>query len=305
LLDQIIRGIVNIHNGLERKIMMKKMKAVIIALIAICLLVACQEQNESKKNENEQNAKNQAIDKKEEPTEEFYEDDEKSSEIEKPQKNSSNDQTSNDEDEKGENEQSEKNKEIVTIPDPLDIHLVVNKQRKLPDGFVPPDLVVPNVPFSFSGWDEKKQMRKEAAIALEELFASAEVAGLDLVAVSGYRSYERQTYLFNHYVETQGLEHAEQFSARPGHSEHQTGLTMDVDSAVNTTNLERSFRNTKEGEWLEKHAHEFGFIIRYPKGKEYITGYAYEPWHIRYVGKDVAKEVYEKQLTLEEFFGLY
>ncbi|MBG9795404.1 peptidase M15 [Paenibacillus dendritiformis] len=181
------------------------------------------------------------------------------------------------------------------------IMVVVNKERYLPDGYEPPDLVEPNVKFSFDEPHEKRHMRKEAAEALEALFAGAEQDGITLNAVSGYRSYQRQQSLFNHYVETQGKEYASRVSAVPGTSEHQTGLAIDVSSPSVGNVLEEVFGDSEEGKWLAEHAHEYGFIIRYPKDGESITGYVYEPWHIRYVGKDAAEAIYNEGTTLEQF----
>ncbi|MDE5946193.1 MAG: D-alanyl-D-alanine carboxypeptidase family protein [Oscillospiraceae bacterium] len=122
--------------------------------------------------------------------------------------------------------------------------------------------------------------------------------GLDIWLASGYRSYDTQNRIYNNYVDSYGQASADTFSARAGHSEHQTGLAIDVNS------IDDSFAGTPEAVWLENHAHEYGFIIRYPKGKESITGYKYEPWHIRYLGVDKATEVYNSGLTLEEFLGI-
>ncbi|PEM24710.1 M15 family metallopeptidase [Bacillus wiedmannii] len=183
------------------------------------------------------------------------------------------------------------------------VQAVVNKEYGLPEDYKPEDLVVPNVPFSFSGTLEKSYLRKEAAEALERLFDLAKKEGIQLNAVSGFRSYDYQKNLYANNVKTKGQEHTDRFSAKPGHSEHQTGLTMDVSSKSANNELELTFANTKEGKWLKENAHRAGFIIRYPKGKESITGYAYEPWHIRYVG-DIAESIYKKKLTLEEFMNL-
>ncbi|KAA0754343.1 D-alanyl-D-alanine carboxypeptidase family protein [Bacillus sp. AR2-1] len=183
------------------------------------------------------------------------------------------------------------------------IQAVVNKEYGLPEDYKPEDLVVPNVPFSFSGTLEKSYLRKEAAEALERLFDLAKKEGIQLNAVSGFRSYDYQKKLYANNVKRKGQEHTDRFSAKPGHSEHQTGLTMDVSSKSANNELELTFANTKEGKWLKENAHRAGFIIRYPKGKESITGYAYEPWHIRYVG-DIAESIYKKKLTLEEFMDL-
>ncbi|CAM4315034.1 D-alanyl-D-alanine carboxypeptidase [Bacillus manliponensis] len=185
---------------------------------------------------------------------------------------------------------------------PESIQFVVNKHNKLPDGYKPNDLVVPNVSFAFTGVVEKSHLRKEAAAALEKLFTLAKQEGIKLNAVSGFRSYEYQKSVYANSVRRNGQEHANRFSAKPGHSEHQTGLVMDVSANSANNELEIDFAETKEGQWLKENAHRAGFIIRYPKGKEEITGYAYEPWHIRYVG-DIAEEIYKKKLTLEEYMN--
>ncbi|WLR49548.1 M15 family metallopeptidase [Halobacillus litoralis] len=128
---------------------------------------------------------------------------------------------------------------------------------------------------------------------------------MELVAASGYRSYDRQKRIYDRNVEVYGKEETDTFSAQPGTSEHQTGLAMDVTSAQVAFKLEQSFGETSEGEWLADHAHEYGFIIRYREGAKDITGYMYEPWHLRYVGKEISSDVHEQAVTLEEFFGLY
>ncbi|WP_235857584.1 D-alanyl-D-alanine carboxypeptidase family protein [Paenibacillus albiflavus] len=194
----------------------------------------------------------------------------------------------------------EGNKVVVT--NPTDRVVVVNKERALPEGYVPPDLVYPNVKFPYNDMVDKRKMRSEAAKALENMFEAAKKENVELAAVSGYRSYATQKSLFAHYVQVQGLEVASQVSAKEGFSEHQTGLTMDVSSASAKFQLEEFFGETKEGMWLAEHAHEYGFIIRYPKGKEQETGYAYEPWHIRYVGENVASVIKEKNIILEQYF---
>ncbi|GIO88898.1 M15 family metallopeptidase [Paenibacillus lactis] len=196
--------------------------------------------------------------------------------------------------------QEENGKQVVTNPDAVTV--VVNKQRSLPDGYEPNDLVEPNVPFSFDGPHEKRMLRQEAAKALEELFAAAEADGMELRAVSGYRSYDRQKVIYENNVRTKGEAEANRVSAVPGTSEHQTGLTIDVSSPSAGNALEEAFGHTEEGEWLARRAPEFGFIIRYPEGAEDITGYVYEPWHIRYVGKDLAPDIAKNGLTLEEYF---
>ncbi|PWA13282.1 D-alanyl-D-alanine carboxypeptidase [Pueribacillus theae] len=190
-------------------------------------------------------------------------------------------------------------KNIVSNPD--DLLVVTNKERNLPADYIPEDLVYPNIPFPFEGKEEKMMLRKEAAAALEDLFKKAKEDKINLYAQSGYRSYERQEAIFASNSERVGEEKANRVSARAGQSEHQTGLTMDVTSPAVDYKLVEDFENTVEGKWVKDHAHEFGFIIRYPKGKESITGYNYEPWHLRYVGKEHAKMIQQKGITLEEY----
>lgn len=135
----------------------------------------------------------------------------------------------------------------------------------------------------------------EANAALRRLQAGAENAGFSMPLLSGFRSFETQDKLYRRYAATDGVAAANTYSAWPGHSEHQTGLAFDVGKISN------GFGNTPAGKWLAAHAHEYGFIIRYPKGKESITGYQYEPWHIRYLGVKTATAVYESGLCLEEY----
>lgn len=192
-------------------------------------------------------------------------------------------------------------RKVVTNPD--DLLVVLNKERSLPDDYEPEDLVIPDVPFPFEEDLEKKYMRKDAAKALEELFADAEANGLSLFAQSGYRSYERQEVVFASNIERLGEDEAKKVSAAPGQSEHQTGLSMDVTSPEVNYRLLVEFEQTREGQWVLENAHHYGFIIRYPKGKELITGYNYEPWHLRYVGKEHASFIAENDLTLEEYLS--
>jgi D-alanyl-D-alanine carboxypeptidase len=190
--------------------------------------------------------------------------------------------------------------QVVAHPDSIEV--LVNKQFMLPEAYKPDDLVYPNVPFTFKEKIEKRMMRKPAADALEKLFAGAKKDGIYLAGVSAYRSYATQKSVFNGYVKKDGLEKAKTYSAVPGHSEHETGLSIDVSGSDGKCAAEDCFAGTKEANWLAKHAAEYGFIIRYPKGDDAITGYQYEPWHIRYVGEKIAKEIAEKGITLEEYF---
>jgi len=188
------------------------------------------------------------------------------------------------------------------VQNPTSLLALVNKKNALNHTYVPPDLVVPNIPFSFEGFDPKKQLRAVAANALEQLFAKARQDNISLAGVSGYRSYERQAELFHeNWLKSPAA--ANQFSARPGESEHQTGLAIDVSSSSVDYELEQSFGDTLQGRWLSLNAPSFGFIIRYPQGKESVTGYAYEPWHIRYVGRSAARQIADDRITLEEYLG--
>jgi D-alanyl-D-alanine carboxypeptidase len=157
--------------------------------------------------------------------------------------------------------------------------LVVNKTYSLPADYNP-------------------EVNSEAHTALCTMFADAAKEGLSLWVKSGLRTYADQKWQYNVYVERDGKELADTYSARPGHSEHQTGLAFDLNS------LYKSFGDTAEGKWLAANCHRYGFIIRYPAGKEHITGYMYEPWHVRYVGTEHATAMAESGQCLEEYLGI-
>jgi zinc D-Ala-D-Ala carboxypeptidase len=181
---------------------------------------------------------------------------------------------------------------------------LVNKDYFLPEDYTPNDLVRPEVEFSFGDVEiEKGLMRREAAVALEKMFAAAKQDGIELYAISGYRSYSRQESLFNAEIERVGMDKAVQAVAIPGASEHQSGLAMDISSRSNKLYLNEAFAKTVEGKWLKDNAHSFGYILRYPKEKTKVTNYVYEPWHFRYVGKKAAKVMFEHNWTLEEYFN--
>lgn len=182
------------------------------------------------------------------------------------------------------------------------IVLLVNKDNPLSSDYIPPDLTTPNVNFTFEEDLPKRKLRKVAADALEKMFTQAKKDNIELYAFSGYRSYDRQEAIFTYYTKKLGEDKADTFSARPGKSEHQTGLAMDVTAASVDYGMVESFGETEEGKWLKENAHTYGFIIRYPKGKESITGYQYEPWHVRYVGREVAEYLSVNDITLEEYF---
>lgn len=187
------------------------------------------------------------------------------------------------------------------ITDYLQVDSVVNKVRSLPRDYVPVDLVKLQVPTVLPN-PEINQLRKPASDALTALFEEAKSAGHTLRARSGYRSYATQDGLYRSNVAKNGQAYADKYSAKPGHSEHQTGLAMDITASSVNNQLSDSFGDTAEGLWVAENAHRFGFIIRYPKGKESITGYNYEPWHLRFVGVDLATSIFQSTLTMEEYF---
>lgn len=179
--------------------------------------------------------------------------------------------------------------------------ILVNKNSALPSDYEPSDLTRPDVKYAPGVAESRKQMRADAAHALEELFKAAADDGIELLAISGYRSYWTQNDLYNRRLNETSLEYVSIYVAKPGQSEHQTGLAMDLGCAGYTDLTER-FAETPAYAWLSEHAHEYGFIIRYPKDGTAETGYAYEPWHIRYLG-DLAEDVYESGLTLESWYA--
>ncbi|MGW6662389.1 M15 family metallopeptidase [Peribacillus sp. NPDC055009] len=192
---------------------------------------------------------------------------------------------------------------LQTLAHPEGIPVLVNKQYSLPEDYKPADLIYPKVDFIFQDKIEKRMMREEAGKALEVMFQAAEKENMHFAGVSAYRSHQRQIEVFNNYVAKDGEEKAKTYSAMPGTSEHETGLAIDVTTHDGACAAQDCFGDTNEAAWLAEHAHEYGFIIRYPEGKENITGYKYEPWHIRYVGVATATEIFEAKITLEEYYN--
>lgn len=178
--------------------------------------------------------------------------------------------------------------------------ILVNKNRSIDQAYKPGDLTAIRY-FSPDRSKEGRYLRKEAAEQFHKLVEAASEEGYTLAMTTAYRSYGFQQILWDNYVAKEGEEAAAKYSAKPGQSEHQTGLAVDVSSPSVDYQLIEEFGKSKEGIWLSGNAHRFGFILRYPKGKEEVTGYQYEPWHFRYVGNAVAKEIYENDLTLEEY----
>lgn len=188
-----------------------------------------------------------------------------------------------------------------SIDDPNSIWVVSNKLRPLnPIDYAPSDLVMPmGVENQFA-----QPLREPAARAVEQLIGAASQAGHTVWIISAYRDYATQVALYGGYVARDGEALADRYSARPGHSEHQTGLVVDLDDH-GACYLKGCFGDTSAGRWLAEHAAEYGFIVRYPEGKEEVTGFMPEPWHFRYVGAELALEMRTQGVTtLEEFFGL-
>ena len=178
---------------------------------------------------------------------------------------------------------------------------LVNKEHPLDESYVPPNLVVCNFPFCAKPQEEKRKLCAAAADAAGRLLEYGKSFGHQLYGVSGYRSYARQKEIYRQRMAESPAEEVMRYIALPGASEHQTGLALDVSSPAVDLELEEIFAETPEGKWLTTYAPMFGFVIRYPKGKESITGYAYEPWHIRYVGKSLSLYLALTGLTLEEY----
>ncbi len=189
--------------------------------------------------------------------------------------------------------------DIVDLVSLDSINILVNKTHDLPEDYEPSDLIEPEVSTT-----KKLYVREIIHDDLIEMFKDAQEDGKQLTISSGYRSYNYQKTLFNNYAARDGIEAASRYSARPGQSEHQTGLALDIASKSGKCTLSTCFKDTEEGKWLNENAWKYGFVLRYPEGKEEITGYMFEPWHFRYVGKKEAQKIYESGLTIEEYYGI-
>lgn len=174
---------------------------------------------------------------------------------------------------------------------------LVNRQHAISQFYVPQTRKV-------IGPGMSQTMREDAAAALEAMFAGAKEEGINLAIVSGYRSYSKQSSIYARKKATQGQEAADRVSARPGTSEHQLGMAMDL-AKKGSSQLNTGFGKTKEGQWVSANAHKYGFIVRYPQEYEDVTGYMYEPWHVRYVGKELAEEIYESGVPMEIYMSGY
>jgi len=181
--------------------------------------------------------------------------------------------------------------------------ILVNKSNGLDSNYKPDDLT-DILYYAADRGAEGRFMRATAADAFHSLVEEAKGQGVEIVMTTAYRSYGFQSTLYNNYVSRDGQAAADRYSARPGFSEHQTGLAVDVSAASVGYKLTREFADTTEGKWLAENAHLYGFIIRYPQGREEQTGYLYEPWHLRYIGSTAANYIYENEIILEEYLEI-
>jgi len=181
--------------------------------------------------------------------------------------------------------------------------ILVNKKNELSPNYKPDDLTKVNE--YAPGRDEStRYMRKEASESINLMLADAKALGFDIVITTAFRNYNLQKIIFeNNVLKSGSIEEANKTSAKPGESEHQTGLAADLSSSKIKYELNTSFGKLDEGKWISQNAWKYGFILRYQEDKVDITGYNYEPWHIRYVGKEFAKYIYDNNLTLEEFIS--
>lgn len=184
---------------------------------------------------------------------------------------------------------------VNTLHNYLDITTLVNKYNKLPDNYEIDDLVTLDNEYSKKG----EKVRETIYNDLKKMFDEAKKDNINLNVISGFRTNEKQDTLFNNSIKKNGLDHALIYSAKPGYSEHQLGLAIDINS------VEESFKNTNEYKWLKNNSYKYGFIERYPEGKENITGFGYEPWHYRYLGVDVATKIFTENITYEEYVAKF
>lgn len=176
--------------------------------------------------------------------------------------------------------------------------MLTNKYNYLDKNYEPEDVVKISSRYAY----EDNKAPKEILNYYIEMFNAAEKDGIDLIISSAYRSYKEQEETYEYYKKIKGEEGIKKYAALPGYSEHQTGLAFDI---LTTDTLTDDFDKTKEFEWLQKNAYKYGFILRYPKGKEKLTGYDYESWHYRYVGKETARKIEEEKITYDEYYAYY
>ncbi len=179
--------------------------------------------------------------------------------------------------------------------------ILVNKYHYLPDDFTPENIVSMNLQYAY----DDNSVRDYVYDAFLEMYRAAKEEGYQLITNSSYRDYEWQETLYNNYKTSRGQAYADAYAARPGYSEHQTGLALDITCYNCEKNTFDEFPDSEEYQWLLKNSYKYGFILRYPEGKEDITGYSFEAWHFRYVGKDMARKIYNSGLTFDEYYAYY
>ena len=176
--------------------------------------------------------------------------------------------------------------------------MLTNKYNYLDKDYKPDDIITISSRYAYSG----NEAPKEIFEYYKEMFDAAEADGVELIISSAYRDYKNQEETYEYYKQTKGEDFAKTYAALPGYSEHQTGLAFDI---LTTGTLTDDFEKTDEFEWLIKNSYKYGFILRYPKDKEKITGYDYESWHFRYVGKQAAKRIHDENITFDEYYAYY
>ena len=187
---------------------------------------------------------------------------------------------------------------VGTSPDLNSVQILCNKYFALPDDFTPRDIV--DVPSEYYVNDGKEyRLNEDALNAFISMSDAAKDEGLSLKIISAYRSHSYQERLYEKYKAKSSQAEADRYSARPGHSEHETGFGIDINDVA------QAFEKTDEFKWLQENAHLYGYILRYPKGLDYLTGYMYEPWHYRYLGVELATKVFQSGLTYDAYYAMY
>lgn len=193
---------------------------------------------------------------------------------------------------------SEELEKLLTIKNDL-LMMLVNRNNTLSSDYVPEELVLSEI--DFVSYIETRYLAKSTAEAAKAMFEAAKEEGITLLGASGYRSYSVQENLYTSRVINDGQEEADRYTAKPGQSEHQTGLALDILSE-DYQDMDDNFDSTEAYAWLKENCYKYGFILRYPQGKEDITGFLYEPWHYRYIGNsEVAKDIMDRNLTFEQY----
>lgn len=184
----------------------------------------------------------------------------------------------------------------------LDTSMIVNKYYKLNNEFAPEDIIPISSKYAW-GENGSKTTRKITFDAYLNMYNAAKNDGITLMINSSYRTYNEQEQVYKNYDEKYGNEYADEIAARPGHSEHQTGLALDIFCTTNSNR--KTFKDTEAYQWLLNNSYKYGFILRYPEGKENITGFTFESWHYRYVGLEIATYIHENNITFDEYYAYF